>query len=188
MFFKKNPEKERLKQERKQKELELKEQKKKEKEELKVKSKEIAEENKVRRTAFKKTKSFIGISFDEITETFKIDTNYFNVFKFDELVDYNLIENGQTVVQGGVSLKRAAAGGILLGGAGMIIGGLTGKKKIEDHATEIKIEFKVKGLNEGTYEINLLSKPVKKNTLTYKGTIIIAKDIISFFDKISNVE
>ena len=136
MFFKKDPEKERLKQERKQKELELKEQKN-----------IIKEENKRRRTAFKKTKSFIGISFDEITETFKIDSNYFNVFKFDELVDYNLIENGQTVVQGGVSLKRAAAGGILLGGAGMIIGGLTGKKKIEDHATEIKIEFKVKGLN-----------------------------------------
>nr|DAU03572.1 MAG TPA: hypothetical protein [Caudoviricetes sp.] len=177
MFFKKNPEKERLKQERKQKELELKEQKN-----------IIKEENKRRRTTFKKTKSFVGISFDEITETFKINTNYFNVFKFDELVDYNLIENGQTVVQGGVSLKRAAAGGILLGGAGMIIGGLTGKKKIEDHATEIKIEFKVKGLNEGTYEINLLSKPVKKDTLTYKGTIIIAKDIISFFDKISNVE
>lgn len=177
MFFKKNPVKERLKQERKQKELELKERKN-----------FIKEENKRRRTAFKKTKSFIGISFDEITETFKINTNYFNVFKFDELVDYNLIENGQTVVQGGVSLKRAAAGGILLGGAGMIIGGLTGKKKIEDHATEIKIEFKVKGLNEGTYEINLLSKPIKKDTLTYKGTIMTAKDIISFFDKISNVE
>ena len=177
MFFKKNPVKERLKQERKQKELELKERKN-----------FIKEENKRRRTAFKKTKSFIGISFDEITETFKINTNYFNVFKFDELVDYNLIENGQTVVQGGVSLKRAAAGGILLGGAGVIIGGLTGKKKIEDHATEIKIEFKVKGLNEGTYEINLLSKPIKKDTLTYKGTIMTAKDIISFFDKISNVE
>ena len=177
MFFKKNPVKERLKQERKQKELELKERKN-----------FIKEENKRRRTAFKKTKSFIGISFDEITETFKINTNYFNVFKFDELVDYNLIENGQTVVQGGVSLKRAAAGGILLGGAGMIIGGLTGKKKIEDHATEIKIEFKVKGLNEGTYEINLLSKPIKKDTLTYRGTIMTAKDIISFFDKISNVE
>lgn len=177
MFFFKNPEKERLKQERKQKELELKEQKN-----------IIKEENKRRRTAFKKTKSFIGISFDEITETFKIDTNYFSVFKFDELVDYNLIENGQTIVQGGVSLKRAAAGGILLGGAGMIIGGLTGKKKIEDHATEIKIEFKVKGLNEGTYEINLLSKPIKKDTLTYKGAIMTAKDIISFFDKISNVE
>lgn len=177
MFFKKDPEKKRLKQERKQKELELKEQKN-----------IIKEENKRRRTAFKKTKSFIGISFDEITETFKIDTNYFSVFKFDELVDYNLIENGQTIVQGGVSLKRAAAGGILLGGAGMIIGGLTGKKKIEDHATEIKIEFKVKGLNEGSYEINLLSKPIKKDTLTYKGTIMTAKDIISFFDKISNVE
>lgn len=177
MFFRKDPEKERLKQERKQKELELKEQKN-----------IIKEENKLRRTAFKKTKSFVGISFDEITETFKIDNSYFNVFKFDELVDYNLIENGQTVVQGGVSLKRAAAGGILLGGAGMIIGGLTGKKKIEDHATEIKIEFKVKVLNEGTYSIDLLNKPIKTNSLVYKGLVINAKEIIEFFDKISNVE
>ena len=177
MFFKKNPEKEKLKQERKQKELELKERKN-----------FIKEENKRRRTAFKKTKSFIGISFDEITETFKINTNYFNVFKFDELVDYNLIENGQTVVQGGVSLKRAAAGGILLGGAGMIIGGLTGKKKLEDQATELKIEFTVTGLNEGTYSIDLLNKPIKTNSLVYKGLVINAKEIIEFFDKISNVE
>lgn len=177
MFFKKNPEKERLKQERKQKELELKERKN-----------FIKEENKRRRNEFKKTKSFIGLSIDEVTESFKIDSNYFLVFKFDELVDYNLIENGQTVVQGGISIKRAAAGGILLGGAGMILGGLTGKKKIEDHATEMRIVFKVKGLNEGTYEINLLHKPIKKDTLTYKGTVITAKDIISFFDKISNIE
>lgn len=70
----------------------------------------------------------------------------------------------------------------------MIVGGLTGKKKIEDHATEIKIEFKVKGLNEGTYEINLLSKPIKKDTYTYKALVMNAKEIISFFDKISNLQ
>ena len=173
MFFKKDPEKERIKQERKQKELELKERKQ-----------TIKEENKRRKNEFKKTKSYIGLSVDEITESFKIDSDFFKVFKFDELLDYN----GQTITQGGVSLKRAAAGGILLGGAGMIVGGLTGKKKIEDHATEIKIEFKVKGLNEGTYEINLLSKPIKKDTYTYKALVMNAKEIISFFDKISNLQ
>jgi hypothetical protein len=177
MFFKKDPEKERIKQERKQKELELKE-----------KKQSIKEENKQRKLEFKKTKSYIGLSIDEISESFKIDGDFFKVFRFDELIDYNLIENGQTITQGGVSLKRAAAGGILLGGAGMIVGGLTGKKKIEDHATEIKIEFKVKGLNEGTYEINLLSKPTKKDTFFYKAAVMNAKEIISFFDKISKVE
>lgn len=188
MFFKKDPEKERLKQERKQKELELKEQKKKEKEELKVKSKEIADENKARRTEFKKTLTLRGLIIDEITGTFKINTDYFKVFKFDELVDYKLIEDGAKVAQGGISIGRVAAGGILLGGAGMIIGGLTGKKKIEDHATELKIEFTVTGLNEGTYSIDLLNKPIKKDSITYKGTIVQAKEIIEFFDKISNVE
>lgn len=83
MFFKKDPEKERIKQERKQKELELKERKQ-----------TIKEENKRRKNEFKKTKSYIGLSVDEITESFKIDSDFFKVFKFDELVDYNLIENG----------------------------------------------------------------------------------------------
>ena len=188
MFFKKNPEKERLKQERKQKELELKEQKKKEKELLKVKSKEIADENKVRKSEFKKTLAYTGIQIDEISESFKLNNDYFKVFKFDELVDYKLIEDGAKVAQGGVSIGRVAAGGILLGGAGMIIGGLTGKKKLEDQATELKIEFTVTGLNEGTYSIDLLNKPIKTNSLVYKGLVNNAKEIIEFFDKISNIE
>ena len=139
MFFKKNPEKERLKQERKQKELELKEQKKKEKEELKVKSKEKSEENKIRREEFKKTLTLRGLIIDEITETFKINTDYFKVFKFNELADYKVIEDGAKVTQGGVSIGRVAAGGLLLGGTGMIIGGLTGKNKLEDQVTELTI-------------------------------------------------
>ena len=70
----------------------------------------------------------------------------------------------------------------------MIIGGLTGKKKLEDQATELKIEFTVTGLNEGIYSIDLLNKPIKTNSLVYKGLVINAKEIIEFFDKISNVE
>jgi len=188
MFFKKNPEKEKLKQERKQKELELKERKKKEKEELKVKSKEKSEENKIRREEFKKTLTLRGLIIDEITETFKINTDYFKVFKFNELVDYKVIEDGAKVTQGGVSIGRVAAGGLLLGGTGMIIGGLTGKKKLENQVTELTIEFTVTGLNEGTYKINLIDKPVKKDSITYRGTTVQAKEIIEFFDKISNVE
>ena len=188
MFFKKDPEKERLKQERKQKELELKEQKKKEKELLKVKSKEIAEENKARRTEFKKTLAYPGIIIDEISESFKLNIDYFKVFKFDELVDYKVIEDGAKVTQGGVSIGRVAAGGLLLGGTGMIIGGLTGKKKLEDQVTELTIEFTVTGLNEGTYKINLIDKPVKKDSITYRVTTVQEKEILEFFDKISNVE
>lgn len=70
----------------------------------------------------------------------------------------------------------------------MIIGGLTGKKKLEDQVTELTIEFTVTGLNEGTYKINLIDKPVKKDSITYRGTTVQAKEILEFFDKISNVE
>lgn len=188
MFFKKDPEKERLKQERKQKELELKEKKKQEKELSKLKYKEASIENSRRKKEFKKTKSFIYITVDEISEMFKLNNDFFKVFKFDELVDYKLIEDGDKVAQGGVSVGRVAAGGLLLGPTGMLIGGLTGKKKLENQVTELKIEITVTGNNEGTYSINLIDKPVKKDSWTYKGSVGEAKRIIEFFDKISNVE
>ena len=175
MFFKKDPEKERLKQERKQKEF-------------KLKDKEATKENLRRRKEFKKTKSFIYITFDEISEMFKLSNDFFRVFKFDELVDYKLIEDGAKVAQGGVSVGRVAAGGLLLGPTGMLIGGLTGKKKLENQVTELKIEITVTGNNKGTYSINLIDKPVKKDSWTYKGSVGTAKSIIEFFDKISNVE
>lgn len=188
MFFKKDPEKERLKQERKQKELELKEKKKQEKELSKLKYKEASIENSRRKKEFKKTKSFIYITVDEISEMFKLNNDFFKVFKFDELVDYKLIEDGDKVAQGGVSVGRVAAGGLLLGPTGMLIGGLTGKKKLENQVTELKIEITVTGNNEGIYSINLIDKPVKKDSWTYKGSVGTAKNIIEFFDKISNVE
>lgn len=119
---------------------------------------------------------------------FKLSNDFFRVFKFDELVDYKLIEDGDKVAQGGVSVGRVAAGGLLLGPTGMLIGGLTGKKKLENQVTELKIEITVTGNNEGTYSINLIDKPVKKDSLTYKGSVGTAKSIIEFFDKISNVE
>lgn len=188
MFFKKDPEKERLKQERKQKELELKEKKRQEFELSKLKDKETTKENLRRRKEFKKTTSYAGITIDEISELFRINNDYLRFYKFDELVEYKLIEDGAKVAQGGVSVGRVAAGGLLLGPTGMLIGGLTGKKKLENQVTELKIEITVTGNNEGTYSINLIDKPVKKDSWTYKGSVGTAKSIIEFFDKISNVE
>ena len=188
MFFKKDPEKERLKQERTQKGIELKEEKRQEAALEILKSKEATKESLRRRKEFKKTTSYVGIAIDEISELFRINNDYLRMFKFDELVDYKLIEDGAKVAQGGVSVGRVAAGGLLLGPTGMLIGGLTGKKKLEDQVTELKIEITVTGNNEGTYSINLIDKPVKKNSWTYKGSVGAAKSILEFFDKISNVE
>ena len=55
------------------------------------------------------------------------------VFNFNDVVSYELIQDGESITKGGVG--RAVAGGILFGGVGAVVGGLTGKKKV---VTEIK--------------------------------------------------
>lgn len=76
MFFKKDPEKERLKQERKQQEKERREQLKREREqkakELKEKRDADIRENVQRVSTFKSTSFFEGVTVDEVTEMFKL--------------------------------------------------------------------------------------------------------------------
>lgn len=49
------------------------------------------------------------------------------VRRYDEIVSFELLENGNSVTKGG--LGRAVAGGLLFGGVGAIVGGVTGEKK-----------------------------------------------------------
>lgn len=54
------------------------------------------------------------------------------LFRYDEIIDYELSENGNTVTKGGIG--SAMVGGALFGGVGAIVGGVYGKKS----QTEIK--------------------------------------------------
>ena len=56
---------------------------------------------------------------------------YRTVFSFDDLVSYEIIENGDTVSKGG--LGSAIVGGALFGGVGAVVGGITGGKEKQKH-------------------------------------------------------
>lgn len=91
-------------------------------------------ENKVRLGAFNETDSvglYLKIDDNNKTWIVPIKKNYVErnvtVFNFDEIIDYELIEDGETISKGG--LGGAVVGGALLGGVGAAVGGVTGKKK-----------------------------------------------------------
>ena len=48
------------------------------------------------------------------------------IHSYDDVLDCELLEDGGSISKGG--LGRAVAGGMLLGGVGAIVGGVTGKK------------------------------------------------------------
>lgn len=104
------------------------------------------------------------------------------LFKYEDIVDYKLLEDGETATSGG--LTRALAGGALFGGVGAVVGGVTGKKKSKEvlksldlvisvnnpYHTDIKLKFLPAGITckQGSFLYN-----------TYKGE---ANKMVSIFD------
>lgn len=87
------------------------------------------------------------------------------IFRFDELVDYSVFQDGNTIQKSGVG--SALVGGILFGGVGAIAGGLMGHKSKE---TITKMYATLKTTNKWAPEvrIGILDAEVKKGTSTYK--------------------
>lgn len=102
------------------------------------------------------------------------------VYDYSDLLDYELIEDGNTVTSG--SLGRAIAGGLAFGGLGAVIGGMTGKQKQTCNKLQIKIT--VKDMKHPVLYISLLSLEVKKDNDIYKTAINLAQEIVSILQLI----
>lgn len=78
------------------------------------------------------------VEIDEKNKLWRIPTFPQFIFKYSDLLDYEIVQNGNTITKGG--LGRAVVGGALFGGVGAIVGGATGKKKGREKITEYKIK------------------------------------------------
>lgn len=99
------------------------------------------------------------------------------IYKFDDIMEYELLENGYSITKGGVG--RAIAGGVLLGGVGAIVGGVTGKKKTKSIINNLKIKITVNEISNPSVYINLIMSPTKDNSFTYKMAYSSAQEILS---------
>ena len=101
---------------------------------------------------------------------------------FSEIVDYELSEDGDTVTKGG--LGRAAAGGLLFGGVGAIVGGVTGGKKSKTVIKSMKLRISLS--NKYTNQIVLEFIPVgadcKSGSMVYNAYKQEANSVISILD------
>lgn len=94
---------------------------------------------------------FIGL--DEEKETFFVfdlqDRKSLVSFKFKEIIDCELILDGETVFKksSGRTIGGALVGGVLLGGAGAIVGGLSGGGKSTVKTKEVKLRIIINDLN-----------------------------------------
>lgn len=113
-------------------------------------------------------------------------------FSFDDLVSYELIQNDDVVVTGGVGKAvvggavMTALAGSLWGMTGAVVGGVTGKRKQSKKVNYLAIRITLNSFDFPCCFIYLIEKPTKSNSKEYKKVIENAQLILSTLDLITH--
>jgi len=151
----------------------------------------VQKENAVELENFNPTKK-IGsfIEFDDINQKWLILSSFLGkrnkstVYNYSDIVDFELLEDGESVSSGG--LGRAVVGGALFGGAGAIVGGVTGQKTSNSICTSLRIKITLNDINKPTVYVELLKTATKKNHPIYKKSYKQAQECLSVLQLICN--
>ena len=119
------------------------------------------------------------IDVDEKQEMFRLTgiMNFANIYNLSSISSYELVENGSTISSGG--LGRAAIGAVTFGGAGAIVGAVTGKKKTKTVIEKLQVKIMLNDLKNPVVYIDLIKKPIKQNSKEYVNAIKKADIILS---------
>jgi hypothetical protein len=104
------------------------------------------------------------------------------VYNYSDIVDFELLEDGESITKGGIG--RAVAGGLLFGGVGAVVGGVTGGKKSKAICKSLKIKITVNDINNPVVYINLLTTETKKDSFTYKTVYKATQECLSVLELI----
>lgn len=117
-----------------------------------------------------------------LSNTSKVKTKVtdYSLFSYDQLVAYEVIEDGSSLASGGVG--RAAVGGMLFGNTGAVVGAVTRGQKVVCNNLIIKVTLD--NYTKPAVYINLLNTETKKTGIIYQTTIKCARDITSKFQLI----
>lgn len=138
--------------------------------------------------ATKKIGSYI--EFDDDQKKWLIPDGFFGgkknpkIYKYSDIVDFELLEDGESITKGG--LGRAVTGGVLLGPLGAVVGGVTGHKKNKSICNSLKIKVTINDISNPTVYINFVTAQTKKDGILYKSAYKLAQDCLSTFQLICN--
>lgn len=105
-------------------------------------------------------------------------------FDFDDLVSYELLEDDAIVTSGGVG--QALIGGLIAGGAGLIAGGITGKRVQKKRIESLGIRITVNNFSSPCIMIPLITKSTKTNSKEYQIAFNEAQKMLSVLEVIAH--
>lgn len=122
------------------------------------------------------------VSIYEISDYHKRHPDRYTLFSYDQIVSFELLENGESIASGGVG--RAALGGLMFGGVGAVVGATT--RSYKSVCNELKIKVTVRDYEEPAFYMSLLVVETKKTSMAYKDAMKAAQDILSKFQIITS--
>ena len=127
----------------------------------------------------KKVRSCLQV--DENNKLFKVGKD---VFRYSNLLGFELLEDEQTITKGG--LGRAVTGAVLFGGVGAVVGGVTGGKKSKGVCSSMKIRLTLKDAYTDTVYIEFINHDTKTKSALYKMAQEAAQSCLSALHIISD--
>ena len=105
------------------------------------------------------------------------------VYAYDDLLNFGLVEDGNTLTKGGKG--SALAGGIMFGAVGAIVGGVTADRKTSATCSKMQVVINVNNLKNPALFIDLVSKEVQKNSSDYQKADKTAQQILAALEIIA---
>lgn len=107
------------------------------------------------------------------------------IYKYSDIVDFELLEDGESIIKKG-GVGRAVAGGLLFGGVGAVVGGVTGKQKTKSLCESLKIKITINDINNPVVYVKFITVETKKDSLTYTSAYKAAQMCLSTLKLIMN--
>jgi hypothetical protein len=142
------------------------------------------ERQKARLAAFRATNR-VGyyIEFDEEKRQWLIPDGLLGrkknarVYDFDDIVEYQLLQDGDTIMEGG--LGNAIVGGMLGGSMGALINAAASDKRAKSVVTSLRIKITINDLADPAVYINLITTETRVGTQAYNTQYAVAQQILS---------
>ena len=93
------------------------------------------------------------------------------IASYNEIISSEIVEDGTTITKSGASVGRALVGGVLLGGVGAVVGGLSGKKESSEKINKIELQIIMNDTTRPIHRVNFLSRPSEKDESFYKNAM-----------------
>jgi hypothetical protein len=145
-------------------------------------------------TDFKSSKQFLGcdgksgLAVDETRGKISLVTHdgrkaSQRIVSYRDILSAELFEDGGSVTRTSRSSQMGGAfvGGLLLGGTGTIIGGLSGKTKTSATIRQIDLRLVVNDTTAPLHDVAFLNLEVAKGGMIYNGTNQVARSWLGFF-------